>query len=291
MRPFKVGDFAISSIIEREGPIRPPAVMFPSSDPRIAEHHLQEAQDSRTWSPTSGILFNTYQTFVLRRGGEVILIDTCVGENKARPPHFNYPKQPYLDGFKRQGIALEDVNTVINTHLHVDHCGWNTRLVNARWVPTFPNATYYMGRVEYEYWEQQTRDGWELPGRIWTDSALPLVEAGQARLVEDDAIIAPDIRLVPTPGHTPGHFGVRIESQGETAIFVGDLMHHPMQCREPEWSSCFCVDPDFAAVTRRKFFETVADTDTIIIPEHFPYPTAGRIVRDGAAFRWQYLGD
>src|SRR5262249_36301326 len=139
MKPFSVGDFSVSSIIEREGPIRTPAVLFPTSDAARAERYLRELS-AQTWSPTSGILFNTYQTFVLRRGTEVILIDTCVGENKARPPHFNYPKQPWLDGFARQQLRFEDVSIVINTHLHVDHCGWNTRLVNGRWVPTFPNA-------------------------------------------------------------------------------------------------------------------------------------------------------
>src|SRR5262249_11946143 len=145
--------------------------------------------------------------------------------------------------------------------------------------------------TEYEYWGQQTREGWELPGRIWTDSALPLVETGRAKLVEADAVLAEDIRLLPTFGHTPGHLCVSITSRGRTAIFIGDLMHHPLQCREPEWSSCFCVDPSLAATTRRKFFETVADTDTLIIPEHFPYPTAGRIVSEGNAFRWKFLGD
>lgn len=290
MKPFQLGEFSVSSIIEREGPIRPPAVMFPTSEPRLTARHLAEI-GSNTWSPTSGILFNTYQTFVLRRGGEVFLIDTCVGENKARPPHFNYSKQPWLDGLAREKLNFEQVDVVINTHLHVDHCGWNTRLVSGRWVATFPKARYYMGREEFEYWGQQTRQGWELPGRIWTDSALPLVESGQARLVESDATLADGIRLIPTPGHTPGHFCVEIESRGEKAIFVGDLMHHPLQCREPQWSSCFCVDPEQAARTRRSFFEAVADTATIIVPEHFPYPTAGRIVRDGAAFRWKFLGE
>jgi glyoxylase-like metal-dependent hydrolase (beta-lactamase superfamily II) len=290
MKPFTVGEFEVSSIIEREGPIRPPAVMFPKSDRETAARHLREIS-TQTWSPTTGILYNTYQTFVLRRRQEVILIDTCVGENKARPPHFNYSKQSWLDGFVRQRLAFEDVNAVINTHLHVDHCGWNTRLVDGRWVPTFPKATYYMGRTEYEYWEQQMRQGWELPGRIWVDSAAPLVELGRAELVETDAVLADDIRLLPTPGHTPGHFCVSVESQGQRAIFIGDLMHHPLQCREPEWSSCFCVDPALAAVTRRKFFEAVADTETIIVPEHFPYPTAGRIVSEGNAFRWKFLGD
>ncbi len=119
MKPFQVGDFSVSSIIEREGPIRAPAVMFPTSDPQAAARHLSEI-GTNTWSPTSGMLFNTYQTFVLRRGGEVILIDTCVGEDKARPPHFNYSKQPWLDGFARQKLGFDEVDVVINTHLHVE---------------------------------------------------------------------------------------------------------------------------------------------------------------------------
>jgi len=288
MKPFKVGEFEVSSIIEREGPIRPPAVMFPTSDPATAARHLRE-MPSITWSPTSGILFNTYQTFVLRRRSQVILIDTCVGENKARPPHFNYPKQPWRDGFAAQGLTFDGIDIVINTHLHVDHCGWNTVLVNGRWVPTFPRAQYFIGRREYEFWEQQTQKGWELPGRIWTDSALPVVAAGCGKLVDADAELEEGIRLIPTPGHTPGHFCVSVQSRGEQAIFIGDLMHHPLQCREPDWSSCFCVDPQHAAQTRRRFFEQVADTSAIIVPEHFPYPTAGRILRDGEAYRWKFL--
>jgi glyoxylase-like metal-dependent hydrolase (beta-lactamase superfamily II) len=262
--------------------------MFPTADPRRAEELLREGP-SNVWSPTSGILFNTYQTFVIRSAKRTVLIDTCVGENKARPPHFNYPKQPWLDGFDRQGLRFEQVDVVVNTHLHVDHCGWNTRLVNGRWMPTFPKARYCMSDVEFGYWRDQTAQGWELPGRIWTDSALPLVQSGHAHLVTVDARVDDDLTLIPTPGHTPGHVCVRLRSGGLEAIFIGDLMHHPIQCAEPGWSSCFCVDPQLAAATRRRFFDSVADTSTIIVPEHFPYPTAGRISSHGKAFRWEFL--
>ena len=290
MKPFTIGDISVSSIIEREGPIRPPSVMFPTSDTATAMRHLR-GMAANVWSPTSGILYNTYQTFVLRRRGQVILIDTCVGENKARPPHFNYSKQPWLDGFMAQQLAFDAVNVVINTHLHVDHCGWNTRLVHGRWLPTFSKARYYIGRREYEYWGEQTKQGWELPGRIWTDSAVPVVESGHAQLVDMNAELEAGIRLLPTPGHTPGHFCVSVESRGQHAIFIGDLMHHPVQCLEPDWSSCFCVDQPMASTTRRRFFEEYADTPAIIVPEHFPYPTAGRIVRHGSTFRWKFLDE
>jgi len=288
MKPFQVGEFEVWSVIEREGPLRPPAVMFPTSDPGRARELLLE-MPSTVWSPSTGVLFNTYQSFVLRSPRQTIVIDTCVGDNKARPPHFNYPKKTWLDGFTCGQVRLEQVDLVINTHLHVDHCGWNTRLVDGRWVPTFPSARYFMGKVEYNFWREQTARGWELPGRIWTDSALPLVTSGCADLVEMDARITPEITLVPAPGHTPGHYCIQLQSKGESAMFVGDLMHHPIQCWEPGWSSCFCVAPEEAAITRRRIFERVADTGTIIVPEHFPYPTAGRISRRGSAYAWDFI--
>jgi glyoxylase-like metal-dependent hydrolase (beta-lactamase superfamily II) len=288
MKPFKLGDYEVTSIIEREGPIRTPAVMFPTSDPvRVAAILAQ--MPPNVWSPTSGILFNTYQTFVLRSARRSVLIDTCVGEHKARPPHFNFPKQPWLDGFKKSGLHFDAVHLVVNTHLHVDHCGWNTRLIDGRWIATFPKARYCMAATEFNYWRDQTALGWELPGRIWTDSALPLVDSGHAHLVAMDEQVDDDITLIPTPGHTPGHVCVRLRSGGREAIFTGDLMHHPLQCEEPDWSSCFCVDPLLASQTRRRFFEAVADTDIIIVPEHFAYPTAGRIRRHDKAFRWEFI--
>jgi glyoxylase-like metal-dependent hydrolase (beta-lactamase superfamily II) len=288
MKPFRIGEYEVWSVIEREGPLRPPSIMFPTSDPERAAELLRSLPPS-VWSPTTGILYNTYQSFVLRSARHTVVIDTCVGDNKARPPHFNYPKKSWLDGFSGSALSFDQVDMVINTHLHVDHCGWNTRLVKDRWVPTFPKARYFMGATEYDYWREQTALGFELPGRIWTDSALPLVTAGKAELVPMDAELTRDIRLLPTPGHTPGHYCVQLRSGGEQAIFVGDLMHHPLQCWEPGWSSCFCVNPEGAAQTRRRFFEEFADTGAVIVPEHFPYPTAGRISSAGRAFSWEFI--
>jgi glyoxylase-like metal-dependent hydrolase (beta-lactamase superfamily II) len=223
-------------------------------------------------------------------GGRTILIDTCVGDNKARPPHFAaYPKFPWLEALKAEGVGFDQVDMVINTHLHVDHVGWNTRLVNEQWVPTFPKATYVFGRLECEYWQEQMNKGHDLPGRIWTDSILPIIQAGKADLVEMDARLAPNLWLSPAPGHSPGMFCVNIISNtGKRIMFVADAIHHPIQAREPDWSTCFCADPVQAAKTRRALFEEIADKDVVIVPEHVPFPTAGRIKSDGDRYRYVF---
>lgn len=291
MKLFQIGEVSVTTIIEREGPQRKTLELFPTADLDRAKRYFREMEPF-VYLPASDRIYNTYQSFLLQFPGRNIIIDTCVGDNKARPPHFAlYPKKPWLDNLAATGLTMDDIDTVINTHLHVDHCGWNTSLVNGRWVPTFPNARYFFTRVEYEYWEQKTRDGFELPGRIWTDSALPLVTAGRAEQVEMDHDFGDGLTLIPTPGHTPGHVCVNFEADGRRVVFAGDLMHHAVQCREPDWSSCFCEDPEHAARTRREFLDEVADTGTIIVPEHFPFPTAGCVERDGASYRYRFLGD
>lgn len=289
MQLFGFGDAVVSTIIEREGPQRKTLELFPDADARRAKAHFLE-MESFVYLPASDRIYNTYQSFLLQFGGRNIVIDTCVGENKARPPHFAlYPKKPWLDNFASTGLSFDDVDTVICTHLHVDHCGWNTRLVDGRWVPTFPKATYYFTETEYAYWEQKTREGYELPGRIWTDSCLPVVTAGQAKLVAMDHRFDDDMWLSPTPGHTPGHVCINVCKGGQHVVFTGDLMHHALQCREPDWSSCFCEDREASARTRRTFLESVAGTGTIVVPEHFPFPTAGRVERDGPGFRYRFI--
>ena len=288
MRPITVGDIGISSIIERDGPWRRPGVMFPTCDPGIAAAHLGRMEPF-LYAPASDLLVITYQTLVVRSPHHTILIDTCVGEDKGLPAPFDFPKQPWLDGFAAHGLSFEDIDYVFCTHLHVDHVGWNTRLVDGRWVPTFPNAKYIFSRREYEFWNAENDRGASPPGPVWRDSCQPVVEAGQALLVDDDWELEEGIWLTPTPGHSPGHVCVNVRSQGQRAVFTGDLMHHALQCVEPDWSTCFCADPEMAALSRRGILEDVADTDTIVVPTHFPGPTAGRVVASDDAWRFRFL--
>jgi glyoxylase-like metal-dependent hydrolase (beta-lactamase superfamily II) len=182
-----------------------------------------------------------------------------------------HARRRLLDDLHAAGVAPERVDVVVCTHLHVDHVGWNTRLVGGRWVPTFPNATYLFTGEEWEYWRHE-KDA------CIADSVEPVVAAGQARLVDSDHAIDPWLRFEPSPGHTPGHVCLRLSTGAGEAVFAGDLMHRTVQVAEPQWSSRFCYDPKRAAATRRAFVERHADTGTLILPAHFP--RAGYIVRE-----------
>jgi glyoxylase-like metal-dependent hydrolase (beta-lactamase superfamily II) len=214
-----------------------------------------------------------------------IVVDTCLGNDKQnrRIPTWNNLQGPFLADLAAAGYKPESIDTVLCTHLHVDHVGWNTMLVDGRWVPTFPRARYLMGRVEFGHWTGSSAREDMVP--ILADSVTPVVEAGLADLVESDHRLCDEVRLVATPGHTPGHVSVRISSRGEEALITGDFMHHPCQIARPQWSSTADSDPEQARATRQSMLAALSQTPTLVIGTHFAGPTAGRIVRDGAAYR------
>ena len=229
----------------------------------------------------------TYQTFLVRTPRHTILIDTCTGEDKGYPAPYDFPKQPWLDNFHAAGLRLEDVTHVLCTHLHFDHSGWNTMLRNGRWTPTFPNAKYIFHKGEYAHWEAITARGEAPPGMLkgsqpgnsWSYNCRPIVEAGRALLVDDTFQLDDNFALVPTPGHSPCHCCVQIRSQGQEAIVIGDLMHHALQCREPDWSTIFDFDPIQAAQSRRRLLRQIADTGRIRPADPFPEPDDGPRLR------------
>jgi glyoxylase-like metal-dependent hydrolase (beta-lactamase superfamily II) len=211
-----------------------------------------------------------------------IVVDTCLGNDKEnrRIPGWNNLHGPFLADLAAAGFARESIDTVLCTHLHVDHVGWNTMLVDGRWIPTFPRARYLMGRVEFAHWRgQHERDDM---AAVFADSVRPVHDAGLAELVESDCRICEEVSLVPTPGHTPGHVSVRIASAGEEALITGDFMHHPCQIARPEWSSAADSDPDAARRTRGRMLAELCGRPVLVIGTHFAGATAGHIVREPA---------
>jgi glyoxylase-like metal-dependent hydrolase (beta-lactamase superfamily II) len=290
MLRHRLGDILIERIVESEGPDFAPLAFFPLTVADDWAEHRAWTQ-SRAMDPASGNLVLCIQSFLLRTRHHTILVDTCVGDHKSRSPKV-YPSnwnmtsgEVWLRRLAAAGVRPEDVDYVMCTHLHADHVGWNTRLVDGRWVPTFPKARYIMSRLELEHRQQDLRP--KLRESL-VDSVLPVVEAGQAQLVRSDFALDDQVWLEPTPGHTPDHFSVHLRSGGSDAVITGDLMHSPVQCRRPEWNSIADFDPDQARATRRSFLARCCDRSTLVCATHFPSPSFGRVLARGDSFDFSY---
>lgn len=288
-----VGQFEISRVVESEGPFLGVQDFIPDAEQAVIEANRDWLMP-RYIEPESNKIILTIQSYILRTPRHTILVDTCVGNDKPRPgrPMFDQLNLPYLADLAAAGVRPEEVDFVLCTHLHVDHVGWNTQLIDGRWVPTFPNAKYIFARTEYDFWEQGHLNGTEskVPN-VYDDSVLPVMEAGQAVLVDMDHQIDDGIWFEPAPGHTPGNVVLNLQSNGANAVLSGDVMHHPLQLVRPEWSSRACEDPEQSAATRRALIERYADTDTLIAPAHFASPTMGHIISRGDGFGFRLIGE
>jgi glyoxylase-like metal-dependent hydrolase (beta-lactamase superfamily II) len=284
---LRIGEITIDRIVEQEGPFMPALDLLPSLTPALLEenrHWLEPAALGQ-----DGMLRLCLQSFVIRTPHHTVLIDSCIGNDKPRPtrPAWNMKSDDrFMRGLADVGLGVADIDFVLCTHLHADHVGWNTRLQDGRWVPTFPNARYVFAQTEYAYWEQQHALA---PVPVFADSVLPVVEAGRAELVGSEHMLGDHLRLLPTPGHTPGHVSVALGAGTTEAVVSGDLIHSPLQARYPELSVRFDVDMAAAAVTRRAFLERFCDTETVCCMTHFPSPSIGRMRRWGEGFRCEAL--
>jgi glyoxylase-like metal-dependent hydrolase (beta-lactamase superfamily II) len=291
MKPQQIGAFTISRVMEFEGPIFEPEFLFPDADQATIEANGGWLLPSFI-DPASGRLIMSFHSYVVRTPRHTIVVDTCLGNDKQRPAREDWHMREgsYLEDLSAMGVHPEEVDFVMCTHLHVDHVGWNTRLVDGRWTPTFPNARYIFARTELEHWQRVAvaDPGAEINHGSYQDSVLPVVEANQVDLVSDDHQIEDGIWLEGAPGHTPGNVMLRLRSQGEDAVLTGDTIQHPLQLARPDWSSRFCDDPDMSRISRTALIEGAADTPTLVLTGHFPEPVAGCIVRSGDAFRFQY---
>ncbi|HEY7521923.1 MAG TPA: MBL fold metallo-hydrolase [Methylomirabilota bacterium] len=283
MTTLTLGDVTVTRVVEIGRSTYPTASMLPTSTPDAIARHRGWLEPF--WDASTDDLGSRIGTWVVRTPEHLVLIDTGVGNDKKRENAlWNLRRGTFLDDLGAAGVMPEQVDLVVITHMHVDHVGWNTRLVNGRWVPTFPRARYVFAGEEWSFWKHESARGGDESGCI-DDSVLPIVAAGQADLVDIAHRIDPWLRFEPSVGHTPGHVSVRLSTSAGEAVFSGDLMHRVVQVAEPEWSSRFCYDATRAAQTRREFVERHADSGTLILPAHFPRP--GYIVRAGEDFRFE----
>ena len=288
---LQLGEVELTHVVESEGPLLAPFEVYPDLTPELLEAHLPWLAP-RFYDLAAKRFIIAIQGFVLKSHGKVIVVDTCVGDCKRRVRgEFDGAGWGWLARLAQAGVRPEQVDYVLCTHFHVDHVGWNTRLQDGKWVPTFPNARYLFTREEWDYWwSERGRWGRERTGDYMDDSVLPIADAGLCDFVTMDHRIDAALRLEPAPGHTPGLTALAIDSGGSQAVLASDLLHTPLQCACPQLSTRFCADPVLSRATRLAFLEQEARSGRLVIPAHFPAPSAGHIERDGAAFRFRYAG-
>jgi glyoxylase-like metal-dependent hydrolase (beta-lactamase superfamily II) len=289
---FALGDVTIARVEDNLAPSLPTKVMFPGFREAIwrAERHWL----APTYMTADGAQLRTsIHSWVVRTPHHVVLIDSCIGNAKPRHvPYFNMRDVPWLERLGALGVAPEQVDFVLCTHLHADHVGWNTRLRDGRWVPTFPNARYLFGTAEFARWDPR-RPEYRFDAfneHVFEDSVLPVVESGQMVLVEDGHTLDDRLTVQAAPGHTPGHFKVALSAAGAAGIFCGDILHHPIQIPYPEICSSFDDDMGAALHTRLALLEDIADRDVLLMPTHFAEPHCCHVVADGARFGIRWLG-
>jgi glyoxylase-like metal-dependent hydrolase (beta-lactamase superfamily II) len=281
MNTWKIGNVEIARVVEVVSPT-PATMLVPQATP-------DAIRDLHSWLKPhflddDGNMLLSIHAFAIRSGDARIVVDTCLGDGKPRPiPNWSNLQSTLLDDLSSIGFGPDAVDRVLCTHLHFDHVGWNTIREGDRWVPTFPSARYLMAEAEWAYW-QHADDPYAPEAK--QDSILPVFEAGLVDLVEPDHVLTDEVRLIPTPGHTPGHVSVEISSQGERAIITGDMFHHPLQMAHPDWQDTADVDAAQAHATRAGFLAQHADEPVLILGTHFAEPTGGHIVRDGDAYRF-----
>ncbi len=284
MSVLQMGDITVQRILEHEIPVYHPSDFFDQATDEAVEPY-REWLEPKALCPHTGLMIMPVQSYLVRTRHHCILIDTCVGCNKSftDPPEWHRPRNAaWLGKLVAAGVHPEDVDYVFCTHLHSDHCGWNTRLVDGLWVPTFPNAKYIFARPEFQAMEEENH-------QIFIDNVLPIMEARQAVLVDLDYALDDEIWLESTPGHTVGHVAVHLKSGQHHGVMCGDLIHTPLQLAEPAWTPIFEYDMAASTKTRKSFLSTYCESDTLVLTAHFPSPSIGHIVPRGNGYDFRYV--
>ncbi|MGW6411466.1 MBL fold metallo-hydrolase [Streptomyces vinaceus] len=284
-----LGDVEITRVVEWQGPLGPTRNLVPAVGGEVWKQN-EDWLSPDHWEADSDRAVLALQTWVLRSAGKVVLIDTGVGNGRERPgsPLFHHREGDFLGELERAaGVRPQDVDIVVNTHVHGDHVGWNTVAEGRGWVPAFPNAQYLVPAADDHHFGPDNAYGGgvrEDDRLIYEDSIAPVHRAGQVVLWEGSHRIDEHLTLESAPGHTPGSSVVRLASGTDRAVFVGDLLHSPVQILHPACNSCFCQDPDQAAASRRRILERAADRTELLVPAHFGGTGAVEVRRQGADF-------
>lgn len=278
---WQIGDVSITRIVEVTSSSLG-AHILPQATPDL----IAEIPWIRPFVDERNALVMSFHSFLIETRETKLLVDTCIGNDKnLNYPKWNQMKSSFLSDLESLDASTAQIEAVLCTHMHVDHVGWNTRLVDGKWVPTFPNARYLYARDEWDHWQYDEDDSY---GAVIEESVQPIFDQGLAHLVESNCEVTDEISLFPTPGHTPGHVSVKIDSRGEEAVITGDIFHHPCQMTHEDWCATADLDESRALATRSKFLRQFADRPVLVLGTHFAGPTAGRIVSDKDAFRLDY---
>ena len=291
---YQLGKASVSRVGEMLTPGFEPEFLYPEFDPAVFDEDPQ-LRGPNFWDAATGRLMSSLQSWLVRIGHETVLIDTGCGNDKIRNEpafkRFHQLSLPYLATLEEAGCKPEDVTLVVNTHLHVDHVGWNTRLSEGRWVPTFPRARYLIGRREWAHW-QDPRGGPALQPEgvpAIEDSVQPVWDAGLVELIDDGDEIVPGLIARAAPGHTAGQLAIELNSEDQAGMFTADVFHQPMQIVRPEWNSRYCEVPEAAIATRRRILAEAASTESVLFPSHPGAPHAGRVKHTDAGLRFAPL--
>ncbi len=294
MQRWKIGSAVVTRIEEQLGPGSfPPSQYFSGFEPEVLERNLDWLVPNH-YQPEADAIVTSVHSWLIQTARHTILLDTCSGNHKDRHwwPRFHMLDSPFLQRLAQAGVTPGQVDYVMCTHLHADHIGWNTRLQDGRWVPTFPNARYLFSRTECEHWDPLLNPaGADDPHRriAWQDSVLPIIEAGLAERVSGPHAVGEGLLIEDAPGHTPGHILLKLQDRSGGGVFCGDVIHHPLQLCAPHWNSQFCADPPQARATRRRVLEHCADSGDLLLPTHFGAPHVVRVRPDGPVFRPEFV--
>lgn len=275
-----IGEVEVWRILEIHAPFLTPAELYPTAGPDVAA--IMESHAPGCLCGQSGQLILPIQGFLLKTPSHNILVDSCVGNDKTVPRTPDWHQRSgtrFQSSLGAAGVSFADIDYVLCTHLHTDHVGWNTQLVDGRWMPTFPNARYLMPAADEKFHREN-------PGDMYVESVLPVVEAGQAELAHNEHMLGDHVSLIPTPGHTPGHVSIMIKSSNGQAVITGDAIHSTVQCWYPQWHFKYDAEAELAVSSRIQLLELVSESGSLVLGSHFALPSIGRVKTEGNAFQW-----